>query len=327
MARWPAVSRGAAAGGHAAPGPAYAGLVLCVSLWGMVFIAVAELLPDLDAVQIVTIRFALVALVCAAVLALLPSQRPSFSRNDWARVVGCGVLAVPGAQYVIVQAQNYLSPSLTALIVTLSPAFTAVLASILLRARLGSVEKLGFVLAMVGVALVLVFGSGTGSAVADAKPLAAAIGVISPIAWAGYTLAVAPLSTRHPPVGVVCWVFIAGAVATLPAYPHAAEALGSLDGADWAWLAGLAVPATTLPNLLWIQSLRRLPVHRTSAFMYLVPVFATLWAALFLARAPEAIVVPGGVLVLVGVFLAQGRRPRGSDDPVAAGEATAGPAT
>ena len=318
MAEWTGAARGAGAARAPALFSAYAGLVVCVAMWGSVFVAVAELLPHVDAVEMVTIRFALVAGAAALVLLALPAQRPAFDRRDRIRVAVCGLLAVPGAQYVLVEAQNYLSPSIAALIVTFAPAIAAVLAAVFLRVRLGPRELAGFALALAGVALVLVVGAGTGVSLEHSSPLGAAIAVISPLSWAGYTLAVAPLAARHPPVGVMCWVFLAGGVALLPAVPYAAGALGDLSGADWAWLVGLALPGTAVPNLLWVVSLRRLPVHRTSAFMYLVPVFATAWAAALLGRTPEAIVVPGGLMVLLGVYLTQGGRGRRAEDGVAA---------
>lgn len=312
------VGGGAGARSEAAPVLAYAGLVACVGLWGIVFVAVAKLLRHIDAVQVVTVRFAVVAAVAGGILAAVPSQRPHLQRGEVGRLLLCGLLAVPGAQYAIVEAQNSLSPLLTALVVTFSPAIAAVLAAVFLRARLGPTEVLGFALALLGVTLVLVVGAGTGSASAGASPGGAAIGLISPLSWAGYTLLVAPLVARHPPAGIACCVYIAGTLMTLPALPHALGGLDRLDGEDWAWIVGLASVATVVPNLLWAIGLKRLPVHRTSAFMYLVPVFAAIWAAAILGRSPEPVAIGGGLLVMVGVLLTQGwRGRRAAVEPVA----------
>ena len=48
-----------------------------------------------------------------------------------------------------------------------------------------------------------------------------------------------------------------------------------------------------------------MPVSRTAAFMYLVPVFALLWTATLLGQPPSAIAIGGGVVVLAGVALTQ----------------------
>jgi drug/metabolite transporter (DMT)-like permease len=310
--------------------PAYLALLVCVMAWGLVFVAVAELLPHVDAVQIVAVRFAFVGVACAVLLAVFPSQRPRFTKAEWRQVAICGVLAVPGAQYVIVEAQNHLSPPLTSLIITFSPAVAAVLAAMFLSVRLGWAEIGGFAMALVGVVVVLVAGAGTGAAVADSSPAAAAIALICPVAWAGYTMLVSRLVARHPPVGVMCVVFVIGAIVIAPTYPHGGRALAALDGSDWAWLGVLTVGASLAPNLLWVASLRRLPVHRAGAAMYLVPLFAAFWTGVLLGRPPEGTFIVGAVLILAGVALTQGvsgrrRDPATTEGATQALEATATP--
>ena len=62
---------------------ALAGLTVCVALWGMVFVAVHELLPVMGSVQMVTLRFLLAAGLFAALMASRPQWRPRFSRREW----------------------------------------------------------------------------------------------------------------------------------------------------------------------------------------------------------------------------------------------------
>jgi drug/metabolite transporter (DMT)-like permease len=291
-------------------GRAYAGLVVCAALWGMVFVSVAELLPHLNATQIVSVRFALVAIGFAAAFAARPALLPRLRRAEWGLIVVCGVLAVPGSQYAIVEAQNYLSPPLASLIVTSSPAIAAVFAATFLRDRLTVLQAAGFAIALVGVALILLIGAGSGSSEHHSSPLGAAIAVITPVSWALYTLALKPLAGRHAPVGTVGVVMIVGALALSPTFGEAASALDTMSGHDWAWMLALVLGFSIVPNILWFESLRHLPVHQTTAFMYVIPVFATLGTAVVLGREPSAITIPGGLLVIAGVALAQWPRAR-----------------
>jgi drug/metabolite transporter (DMT)-like permease len=279
------------------------GLVACAAAWGMIFVGVAKLLPHIDAAQIVTVRFGLVALCFAAAFAARPSLVPRLDRRGWLLVAACGVLCVPGSQYAIVEAQNYLSPPLASLIVTSSPAVAAVIAAGLLRERLGVATALGFAIALGGVALILVAGSGSG--VHASNPGGAVVALITPVSWALYTLALKPLTRRCQPVGAIGAVMIAGALSLAPVYPHAAAGLHHMSGTDWMWMAILVGPATVVPNLLWFVGVRRLPVHQRTAFMYVIPVFATLWTAAILGRQPPLVTIPGGLLVLAGVALTQ----------------------
>ena len=288
---------------------AYAGLLVCVLLWGMVFPGSARLLVRINAVQLVTLRFMLVSLSFLIGFSLRPSLIPKLPRRQWRTVLACGVLAVPGSQLAVVHAQSYLSPSLAALLPTFAPAIACVLAALFLGEHLSIPQAAGFAVALVGVVLILVVGAGTGVSIHASSPLGAAIGLITPLSWALYTLVVRPLTGSYQPLGIVGVVYITGTLTLVAAFPDALGAAGRLNTGDWIWLVAMATAGTVIPNVLWLMSLRRLSVSQTTAFMYLIPIFASLWTLAVFGRAPEAIALPGGLFVIAGVALTQrGRR-------------------
>lgn len=293
---------------------AYAGLLLCVVLWGMVFPGSARLLVRINAVQLVTLRFMLVSLFFVIGFGLRPTLIPRLPRRQWRTVVVCGVLAVPGAQLAVVHAQTYLSPPLAALLPTFAPAIACVLAALFLGERLRATQVAGFAVALLGVVLILVVGAGTGVSIHASSPLGAAIGLITPLSWALYTLVVRPLTGSYQPLGIVGVVYITGTLTLVAAFPDALGAAGALNTGDWIWLVAMATAGTVVPNVLWLVSLRQLSVSQTTSFMYLIPVFASLWTLAVFGRAPEAVALPGGLLVIAGVALTQ--RGRGGREPV-----------
>jgi drug/metabolite transporter (DMT)-like permease len=286
-------------------GRAYAGLFVCAGLWGLVFLAVHELLPELDPVQMISVRFLLVALIFAALLAARGQWRPRLTRREWLVVVVSGLLAVPGSQLAIVEGQRYLSPPLASLIVTSSPAVAALLALPLLRESLSVRQAAGFVLALGGVAVIVVLGAGSGAALEASDPRGAAVVAITPVSWALYTILSKPLAARHAPVGIVGLAVIVGTLTLAPAFPHALDGAGELSLGGWLWIAYLAVGGTIAAYLLWFAALSALPVGRTTAFMYLIPVFAAGWTALILGELPTGVTLLGGSLVVAGVALTQ----------------------
>ena len=74
---------------------AYAGLLLCVLLWGMVFPGSARLLVRINAVQLVTLRFMLVSLAFVIGFSLRPSLIPRLARRQWLTVLVCGSWLCP----------------------------------------------------------------------------------------------------------------------------------------------------------------------------------------------------------------------------------------
>jgi len=290
-------------------------VLACVASWGAVFVGVYKVLPELDPLQIVTLRFIGVSAFFATVLALQPALRPRPSRREVPLVLLAGVLAVAGSQLPIVDGQRFLSPPIAALIVTFAPAVAAVLAALVTRESLTALQVLGFAVGLAGVAIIVILGAGSGAQLEASNPLRASVALVSPICWAVYTLLAKPLAGRHPTIGIVGLALICGTAFMAPLVPHAVEGAQHLSANGWMWLAFLTAGGTALPYILWSMSLEVLAVNRTAAFMYLVPVFALMWTALILGNLPSLLAVAGGIVVLVGVALTQLTRPQPAPVP------------
>lgn len=274
-------------------------------LWGLVFVGVDRVLQYTDAFQLVTIRFMMIAILFGALLIARPSMRPKMTRRDWGMAWLAGLLAVPLSQFPIVSAQNFLDPALASVIVTTSPATAAILGPLMLNERISRRQAAGFVLAFAGAAMVIITGAG-GASFELADILGAAIGVITPIAWALYTILLKRMSTGDPFVTVGVGLTV-GTVFLLPWLPSTIGVLDDIPADGWLWLLYLAFLGSLLSYLVWFRALRVLDANQTAAYMYLVPVAALGWSLLVLGSVPPAITLVGAGVVLVGVALTQAR--------------------
>lgn len=279
-------------------------LIMAMGLWGGSFVANHELLRTIDTMQIVTIRYVVVALLFVGVLAVRADLRPSFGKGERRLIVLSALLAVPLAQFPVVQGLRYLSPGLASFIVTTSPAFAAVLAVIFLKEPVRRVQVAGIVLALAGAAVVILLSTG-GTDLTVFNPLGAALVLLTPLSWAGYTIVSKPLAASHHPLTAVAAVLIVGALLLLPLYPHAIAGLPQLQAAQWGWLLYLVLPGTVIPYLVWFASLRELSATSTAAALYLVPVTALCWSLAILDERLTLAGLLGAALILVGVGLTQ----------------------
>lgn len=273
--------------------------------WGLVFVGVNRVLRYTDAFQLVTIRFMMIAIIFAALMAVRPSMRPKMTRRDWGLAWLAGLLAVPLSQFPIVSAQNFLDPALASVIVTTAPATAAILGPLMLNEKVSPRQAVGFVLAFAGAAIVIVTGAG-GASFELEDILGAAIGVITPIAWALYTILLKRISAADPFVTVGVGLTL-GTVLLLPWLPGTIGVLDDIPLEGWLWLGYLAFLGTFLSYLVWFRALRVLDANQTAAYMYLVPVAALGWSLLILRSAPPAVTLIGAAVVLVGVALTQAR--------------------
>jgi drug/metabolite transporter (DMT)-like permease len=282
-------------------------LLVCAAMWGLVFVGVHELLPVLTPVQLVTVRFVIIVLAFVAMFIIFPKLRvfPA-SRGDWVRFAVCGVLAVPGSQLAIVEGQRYLAPQLASLVVATSPVLTAVFAAAMLNEQFGVMRGVGSVIALSGVAFIVLFGAGDGHGIGPLTvTLPAVVAVLTPISWALYTVMSRPLAARYPPLATVAICLTLGTLTLLPFLPSTLGALSGVNGLEWGWLLYLALGGSLLPYLIWFASLRVLSAGRTAAYMYVIPLFAMIFTWLILGTRPGVVATIGGALVLIGVVLTQ----------------------
>lgn len=282
-------------------------VLLTPLLWGLVFVGVNRVLRYTDAFQLVTLRFLLIAVLFSGFVLAVPRARPSFTRRDWGLAWIAGLLAVPLSQLPIVYSQNFLHPTLASLLVTTSPAAAAVLSPLFLPERVGRRQALGFVVAFAGAAIVIMAGAG-GASFAWGNVFGAALGLITPVAWALYTILLKRLSAGDPFVTIGVGLVL-GTVFLIPWIPSSLAVAGSIPFEGWAWIVYLALFGTFAAYLVWFRALQHLDANQTAAYMYLVPIAALGWSLLILGEGPPIGALFGGGLIFAGLFLIQTKRP------------------
>ena len=274
-------------------------------LWGLVFVGVNRVLVYTDAFQLVTLRFLLIAILFAMYLVAFPAKRPTMTRRDWGLAWLAGLLAVPLSQLPIVYSQNYLHPTLASLLVTTSPAAAAILGPLFLPERVTSRQAAGFVIALFGAGIVIVAGAGSAS-LAGSSILGAALGLITPIAWALYTILLKKVSSGDPFVTVGVGLLL-GTVFLIPFIPTSLAVMADIPLDGWLWIGYLALLGTFAAYLVWFRALRVLDANQTAAYMYLVPVAALFWSLVVLGEGPPIAALFGGLVIFAGLYLIQTR--------------------
>jgi drug/metabolite transporter (DMT)-like permease len=253
----------------------------------------------------VTIRYALIVLAFGTTMLAFRGTRPTIPSGRWRLVVYAGFMGVPASQFGIVYAQNFLAPALAAVLVTLAPAVTAILAPMLVNERVSRRQALGFTIAFAGAFVVIVVGASEEATFDISNIAGAAVGLVTPVAWALYTLALKQMAGDHNTFGAVGTTLIVGSVFLIPLAPSAVDGATRMASDDWAWMTYLALGGTFIAYLIWYWSLKHLSASETAAYMYLVPVFALIWSVLILGETPPLGALAGGLVVLGGVALTQ----------------------
>ncbi len=279
---------------------------LVVAIWGSTFVVTKLLLlAGFSPAQIFTLRF---IIGYALLLAIAAFQRPFrwFAKNWKDELIMLGLGLMGGSLYFLTEnaAMNFTTTSNTALIVCLCPLFSALLISIFYREeRLRSIQIVGSLLAVVGVAIVVL----NGRFVLHLSPIGDLLAFAACLCWAGYSLLIIPASKRYDTLFVTRKLFFYGLVTMISyyvVYPEWPTLEQLTEPQTMVELLFLGAVASTLCFYLWAIAIKKLGAIVTTNYVYFNPVVAIVCAWIVLSEDITVWFLTGSVLILVGMYLA-----------------------
>ena len=275
-------------------------LTLLAALWGGSFLFMRYAVPDFGVVPLIWLRVAL-ASICLLPLLLLKRQFGALRRQAGALTIMS--LFNSGLPFLLIAwATLSITAGLASIMNAMTPVFTALIGALWLGDRLDGRRSLGLLLGLAGVALLA-------ADKADFRPGGSGWAIVAMLlATACYGFAAN--HTRRYLQGVPALVNATGtqlvsALVLLPpalwSWPERMPGLGP-------WLAALVlgVACSALAYVLFFRLIARVGASRAVTVTFLVPVFGTLWGALFLGEPVTVSMLAGGAVVLLGTGLATG---------------------
>lgn len=273
-------------------------LVATLVIWSLSFLAAARVRVDLGVAPSVAARF-LPVLIGSGLLLLW--RRPRLPRAAWPVIVAMGLLGVPAYNVFFFTGLKTVPSGTAALVVTISPVLTALFARLFLGEPFGKRKLAGLVLALLGVFVVIRFGT---ERPLDWPYLSAALLLAgAPATWAGYTVLGKKLPAEVDTLDATLAILFVGSLPTALFVDR--DMLAILRGSPGALGAALylGVFCTLIGYLAWNWALRRLPASEVAAFVFLNPPLANFWAWLFVGDRLRAPFVLGALILLAGVAL------------------------
>lgn len=278
-------------------------MVLVAILWGSAFPVTRVLLeemPPLGAAAWRTLFAAGAVAVFAALRGEFPRLRPA--PEDRGRLVVLAMLG--GALFVI--GMNFAifltGASITSFVTGTYPLLAVVVAAFLLAEPLGRRGLAALVVAALGLVLLARPGG------AQVEVLGVLVALGAALSFALY-LGLARLwadPARLPTLTVAFWLLVSSLLVAslLQALVDPGALVPHLSLGGWTALLWLALPASALPHVLVIATLRRMPASRAAPFLLLMPISGALIAAALLGERLDQIQLAGAALILLGIAVA-----------------------
>lgn len=232
--------------------------------------------------------------------------------RQWGWLVLASATGIMGYSMFFMLGLQHLPAGRAAMVITLNPAATLLLAALFFREKINVAIGCGMVLAMMGAVMAISGGAPwqlmSGGVGAGELIVLGCVGC-----WAAYTLIgrqlqgvdALTMTTVTAVIGSVMLLCISAVYEGTDSW----LALWQAVPRTWWSLFGLALGATVIGYAWFMEGVKTLGVSAASAYITLVPIFGVLFSSLWLSEGIDGSLAVGGALAILGMGIMQrGRR-------------------
>ncbi len=279
-------------------------LLFVAAAWGVNFSLVKFALTDFHPLGFTVIRFALASLFLIVIIGV-NHESYFIDRQDRLAIFKLGLVGITLYNVFFMYGLQYTTAANSALLVSLSPMFAALIQAFTGKERLTLRISAGLVLASFGVFLIIRSHHGELS-FSVSRIAGDFLTLCASLTWALYTIIAKPLLEKYPASKITAYSMFTGSILLLPASVPAIfnQSWAGISLLSWSALVFASFIAGGIAYVFWYQGVKELGVTRTMAYHYLMPFAAVLFAAV-LGEKITLFQLVGGTAILLGVYLVQ----------------------
>lgn len=288
--------------------------VIAGILFGLVFVAGKHLANTIPPAAMSFLRYAFASAIFIPVLIKFRTSIRSLSPRQWRSIILASFFGITGYHILFYWALHFTAPTNVSLIHASNPILTLVLSGLILKDKIKPRLLLGFVLAVVGIMIVVSKGS-LGNLAGFGFNTGELLMLCATIIWAIYTILLKRIgaSTVSPLVltaliAVIGWITLA----PLAFFEVHWEFFGQIHFSTWVALAYMGIGSSGLGYFLYTKSAQSLGPALTSLIVYTtVPIVVSLVSFFWLHIPITGVQVVGFIFILAG--LSGALKPRRSE--------------
>lgn len=269
-----------------------------VVAWGLSWVNVRAVLPEVGAGQLGAMRYLIASAVMLPIW--LYRGRPLPARGDWPVVASLGLFGFCLYNLGINYGERTVNAGTGSMLISCIPVLVILLGVLTGRERVGLLAWLGIGLSMAGVVL-----TAAGSESGLTFNLGSLLILGSALCAAIQTLISKSLTLRYAAVDVTTWAIWLGTLGLLPFSEDIVGTAARLSGSGWVHLLFLGVVPAALCYTIWSWVLVKLPITTVMSAVYAIPVFSLLFGWMILGERPSLLTLLGGLVTLAGVAWVQ----------------------
>ena len=230
-------------------------------------------------------------------------REEQIDRADFPRIIWAAFFGVALNMLAFFKGLSLTSPISASVIMVSTPMIVLVLSAIIIKERMRKRMVFGIILGLIGTAFLILYGKSVGNA--TNASLGNFLVFVNATSYGLYLVMVKKLMDKYNAFTFVKWIYLIGFVMVLPFGWNGFEAINwTLMPTDMYWKIGFVVVFSTfLTYLLNLLSMRELKPTTVAVFVYLQPVFATVFAISLGKDELTWVKIVSAVMIFTGVYL------------------------
>jgi len=222
---------------------------------------------------------------------------------DFPRIIWAAFFGVALNMLSFFKGLSLTSPISASVIMVSTPMIVLVLSAIIIKERMRKRMVFGIILGLIGTAFLILYGKSVGNA--TNASLGNFLVFVNATSYGLYLVMVKKLMDKYNAFTFVKWIYLIGFVMVLPFGWSEFEAVNwALMPTDMYWKIGFVVVFSTfLTYLLNLLSMRELKPTTVAVFVYLQPIFATVFAISLGKDELTLVKIVSAILIFTGVYL------------------------
>lgn len=224
-------------------------------------------------------------------------------RADFPRIIWAAFFGVALNMLSFFKGLSLTSPISASVIMVSTPMIVLVLSAIIIKERMRKRMVFGIILGLIGTAFLILYGKSVGNA--TNASLGNFLVFVNATSYGLYLVMVKKLMDKYNAFTFVKWIYLIGFIMVLPFGWSEFETVNwALMPMDIYWKIGFVVVFSTfLTYLLNLLSMRELKPTTVAVFVYLQPVFATVFAISLGKDELTLVKIVSAILIFTGVYL------------------------
>jgi drug/metabolite transporter (DMT)-like permease len=236
-------------------------------------------------------------------LATLFVKTEKIEKADFPRIIAASFFGIAFNMLTFFKGLSYTSPIMGAVLMVTTPMIVLVLSAILIKERMENRKIIGILLGLAGTITLILYGKSMINA--PNATLGNILVFVNAVSYGFYLIIVKKLMDKYKALSFVKWIYFFGFLMVIPFGWNEFQAVewATVPSSAYLKIGFVVVFSTFLTYLLNLLSMKELKPTTVAVFIYLQPLFASIFAIGLGKDELSWVKIGSALLIFVGVYL------------------------